>query len=315
MHLDGASIQRVAALTVSVHGEQFITELLSYGCAVLTATTYRYILRYFSDWLRVNGGRLEDVTKQTLLMWMTDLRLKGNRLKTTKLRVTVVKHFFAWLHENRYIPENPLLYLKSVKAPERVPRPLALSFIEKLVEAARNSEGRMIYPKRDVALLWILYEAGARRAEGLDLDMADVDLEKWTVILKGKGGTEDYQPITERSVRALRAWFKQREELIVHWGRPHEKAVFVTWRGRMRRTQLQQMLDRLTKAAGLPHCHPHQFRHSLASHSLESGMDFKYVKDLIRHKSTSSTDRYTHVSKEKLRFEYMKAMGFRPPNP
>ena len=81
----------------------------------------------------------------------------------------------------------------------------------------------------------------------------------------------------------------------------------------MKRSQVQQMFDRLTKAAGLPHIHPHQLRHSLATHSLENGMDLKYVKELLRHESIQSTDRYTHVSKERLRFEYMKAMGKKEP--
>lgn len=267
-------------------------------------------MRYFADWLRGVGERIEDVTRGTVEQWMADLRIGGVRSKTVKIRVGVIRYFYSWLHEHGYIAQNPLAHLKSIKAQVRLPRPISQEAVTLIIAAANGFRGiPRIYAERDVALVETLYASGGRRDEILGLDVGDLDLSGWSVLLRGKGGVERVQPISESAVKALRRWLELRDDLLRRWTRPHERAVFCTWKGRMKRSQLQQMLDRLTKAAGLPHCHPHQFRHGLATNMLEAGMDLRYVQELLGHASIKSTEVYTRVSKERLRFEYMKAMG------
>jgi site-specific recombinase XerD len=289
-----------AALTVAVHGEQWLSHLLNHGRSKLTESAYRCSIRYFSDKLRQYGIRLEDVGKKTAEAWIADMRVDGLSLKTINSRVGAVKVFYEWLCEEGCLPRNPLAGMKPIKLPKKLPRILAP---EKIVEMSERAD-----TTRDSAFVATLYASGGRLAEVLGIDLPDLNLAAMTVLLKGKGGVERIQPLSAWCVALLQRYLPDRQSYLDRTGRK-DLALFISREGRLNRSSVQLMLDKLGKRVGIGHVHAHQCRHSLATAMLRKGMNLRKIQKLMGHASITSTEIYTHVADEDLRDEYNRAMG------
>lgn len=153
--------------------------------------------------------------------------------------------------------------------------------------------------RRDDAVLEVLYGSGLRVAELCALDRAQLDLTGGAVTVWGKGGKERRVPLSEPAVDALRAWLAVRAD--ARTAADPGDAVFLNRRGgRLGTRDVRRLLD--TRAA--EPTHPHALRHSFATHLLDGGADLRVVQELLGHASVATTQRYTHVSKERLRSVY-----------
>ncbi|RMF14739.1 MAG: tyrosine recombinase XerC, partial [Candidatus Dadabacteria bacterium] len=176
---------------------------------------------------------------------------------------------------------------KQAKAlPATIPAQAVLDWIHGL--AARAEEP---LAQRDAALLAVLYGCGLRVSEAADLD-ADAALEPtWRII--GKGNKERIVPVPAGTTSLVRQWLRVRASLTSD----DEPALFVSAQGRRLSVRgIQYVLDRRAREAGLDrHVHPHQLRHSFATHLLGDGVDLRAIQELLGHASLSTTQRYTHV--------------------
>src|SRR5689334_20754503 len=144
---------------------------------------------------------------------------------------------------------------------------------------------------RNLALAELVYSAGLRSQEAVDLDLADVDFEQELVHVRGKGGKERVVPLGEEAARVVARYVREaRPEL----ARGAENALFLSTRGRR--------LDTSTLRRLLPH--PHRFRHAFATHLLEGGADLRTIQELLGHSSLSTTQVYSHVDARGLRKVY-----------
>ena len=157
---------------------------------------------------------------------------------------------------------------------------------------------------RDLAIMELLYSSGLRLAELVGLDLPALDLADRTVRVTGKGRKTRIVPVGSKAVTALRAWLKVRTGL----AKPDEQAVFVGRNGRrLGARAIQLRLAQLARQQGLPvRLHPHLFRHSFATHLLESSQDLRGVQELLGHADISTTQVYTHLD-----FQHLAAYTMR----
>jgi site-specific recombinase XerD len=150
-------------------------------------------------------------------------------------------------------------------------------------------------------VLELLYGSGLRVGELCGLAPADVDLRARVVIVWGKGGKQRRVPISEPSVDAVDGWLRRGRDQIVAIDVDAESALFRNARGRrLSPRDVRRIIDR---RAATP-THPHALRHTFATHLLDGGADLRAVQELLGHSDLATTQRYTHVSKERLRAVY-----------
>ena len=155
--------------------------------------------------------------------------------------------------------------------------------------------------RRDDAVLEVLYGSGVRVGELCGLDIDSVDLAHGAITVWGKGSKERRVPLSAPAVDALRAWLVDRHDVVDVRSGP---ALFGNERGvRLSPRDVRRIIDRRSQRP----THPHALRHSFATHLLDGGADLRVVQDLLGHTDVATTQRYTHVSKQRLRAVYTEA--------
>jgi tyrosine recombinase xerC len=158
---------------------------------------------------------------------------------------------------------------------------------------------------RDAALLEVLYATGVRVSELCGLDIADLDRSRRTLRVLGKGDKERTVPYGSPASQALENWLAVRDRIALAAA---GGALFVGVRGRrLDPRAVRDVVHRAAALAGVPDLGPHGLRHSAATHVLNGGADLRSVQELLGHSSLATTQRYTHVSAERLRAVYAQA--------
>jgi integrase/recombinase XerC len=187
------------------------------------------------------------------------------------------------------VAANPALEVRAPKAARRLPQTLDADQMARLLEIPPGGG----LTARDRALMELLYSSGLRLAELVALDVGDIDLKDRTVRVLGKGRKSRIVPVGRLALAALRAWLKERATLAA----ADELALFVGRGGRrLGPRAIQTRVNYWARRQGLGvHVHPHLFRHSFASHLLESGGELRGVQELLGHADISTTQIYTHL--------------------
>jgi integrase/recombinase XerC len=203
--------------------------------------------------------------------------------------LSALRTFFGFLLREGLLRHNPALDIRAPKAGRRLPHALDVDQMGRLL--AMPATGAL--GQRDLAMMELLYSSGLRLAELVGLNVADLDLADRTVRVLGKGSKTRIMPVGRQAVTALQGWLRQRASLAA----AGESAVFITQRGRrLGARAVQLVVARRARAQGLPMgVHPHLFRHSFATHLLESSRDLRAVQELLGHASISTTQIYTHL--------------------
>ncbi len=184
---------------------------------------------------------------------------------------------------------NPAVEVRAPKAARRLPGTLDADQMARLLAFAPNTPLAV----RDRAIMELLYSSGLRLAELTELDLTHLDLRDRTVRVLGKGRKERIVPVGRLAVQALERWLPQRAA----WASATEPALFIGRGGRrLGRRQVEKRVSYWALRQGLPqHVHPHLFRHSFASHLLESGAELRGVQELLGHADIATTQIYTHL--------------------
>jgi integrase/recombinase XerC len=223
--------------------------------------------------------------------------------RSIQRRLSAVRSFYEFLLRERSVETasgkrprraarilgNPAQGVRAPKSPRRLPQTLDADQMARLLELPAGGG----LTARDRALMELLYSSGLRLAELVGLDVGDLDLKDRTVRVLGKGKKERSVPVGRMALAALRAWLKERAALAA----VDELALFVGRNGRrLGPRAVQARVDYWAKRQGLGvHVHPHLFRHSFASHLLESGGELRGVQELLGHADISTTQIYTHL--------------------
>ena len=237
-----------------------------------------------------------------------DIRGYVSYLRDTKCSATTVarklsalRSWFDFLKRSGIVVENPAERVGSPRLPKREPRFLSEREAAELVESPDRSE---VIGVRDWAILETLYGTGSRVSPLVATDLGDYDMQSGTIRIVGKRSKEQLLPVGPMAESALKAYLSRRGELIAE-GHHDEPALFLNWRGaRLGARGVQLMVRKYTLGAGLSKVSPHVFRHSFATHLLDRGADLRTVQELLGHASLRTTQRYTHVTLERMRRDY-----------
>jgi integrase/recombinase XerC len=226
--------------------------------------------------------------------------------RSIQRRLSAVRSFFHYLQREGLCPHNPAVDVQAPKVGKRLPRTLDADQMAKVLECPPDpAAGNPQLAARDLAIMELLYSSGLRLAELIGLNLEQLDLADRTVRVTGKGNKVRIVPVGKQAVVALRAWLKQRTSL----AGPGEKAVFLGQKGgRIGPRAIQLRLAQISRERGLPvRLHPHLFRHSFATHLLESSHDLRGVQEMLGHADISTTQVYTHLDFQHLAHIYDEA--------
>jgi tyrosine recombinase xerC subunit len=236
-----------------------------------------------------------------LRAWLAHMLANGCSRATVARRAVAVRTFSTWAYQQGYLPHDVASRLRSPKIDNRLPAVLSVEQAKHLVE---DIEGESITDIRDKAILELLYATAVRVSELVGLDLRDLDREQRTIKVLGKGNKERVVPYGLPAARALENWFNQRWQLANDYS---GQALFLGVRGgRIGERAVRQIVHRNSARIGTE-LGPHGLRHSAATHLLEGGSDLRTVQELLGHSSLATTQRYTHVTSERLRAIYAQA--------
>ncbi len=245
---------------------------------------------------------------RTLRSWLAKQQTTGKSRTTVARRATAARVFTAWLARTGRAAEDAGAGLGSPKAHKPLPAVLRADEAEDLIAAATElADDGSPTGLRDVAMLELLYATGIRVGELVGLDLDDVDRDRNVVRVFGKGRKERAVPFGAPAARALERWLAE--------GRPRLRvegagaALFLGARGRRidQRAVRTLVHQRIAQVPGAPDIGPHGLRHTAATHLLEGGADLRSVQELLGHASLATTQRYTHVTTDRLRKAYRQA--------
>lgn len=241
--------------------------------------------------------------------WLANQQVKGGARTTLSRRAVSIRLFTKWATKKGYLTKDVGATLATPKGARTLPDVLNVADAGLAMDAlaTRVAEEDGPIAKRDCAMVEVLYASGARVSELCGLDLQDIDYERNTIRVIGKGNKERTIPLGNPAMRALDAWLKEGRPSLA--GDKSDRAVFLGARGkridqRTVRTVVYHALEALEGAVKLG---PHALRHSAATHLLEGGADLRTVQEILGHASLATTQIYTHVSTERLQKAFKQA--------
>ena len=247
---------------------------------------------------------IEDISNLTishLRSWLANQQTKGASRTTLSRRATSIKLFTKWAHKNGMLPSDVGANLVTPKAHRVLPEILDVKSADIAMQSleAYAEESGELTAIRNLAMVEMLYASGARVSELCGLDIKDIDWERQTIRVLGKGNKERVIPIGRPAIAALEKWLEVRPQLA---NEKSKDALFLGARGK--RIDQRQVREVVYKTIELG---PHALRHSAATHLLEGGADLRTVQEILGHASLSTTQIYTHVSAERLHSAFKQA--------
>jgi integrase/recombinase XerC len=244
-----------------------------------------------------------------LRSWLANQQVKGGARTTLSRRAVSVRLFTKWAVKNKYLAKDVAATLATPKGHRTLPEVLDIADAKTAMDslATRAFEEETPISLRDVAMVELLYATGARVAELCGLDVSDIDYDRQTIRVLGKGNKERTIPLGNPAMKALNVWINEGRDSIKN--SLSANAVFLGARGKRidQRTVRTVVYNALQAIEGIERMGPHALRHSAATHLLEGGADLRTVQEILGHASLATTQIYTHVSTERLQKAFKQA--------
>jgi len=264
-----------------------------------TLSSYRQDLQQLTDWMKPQGLSLLTITAADLQNFLAERLEQGAKASSSARQLSAMRRLFQYLYREKQRSDDPTAVLSSPKLPQRLPKDLSESRIERLLQAPSTE---IPLELRDKAMLELLYATGLRVSELVGLSLSDVSLRQGVVRVLGKGDKERLVPLGEEAIYWLeqyleygRPWLIQGQTLDI---------LFPSSRARqMTRQTFWHRIKHYAVIAGIDSesLSPHVLRHAFATHLLNHGADLRVVQMLLGHSDLSTTQIYTHVANERLR--------------
>ena len=276
-----------------------------------TVRTYRTDLELFLQFATNQGiKQLSDLDLNTFRLWLADQKDKGSSNSTISRRSSTARVFSTWAFQKGLIKTDPAIRLISPKVNKTLPNVLGQKQANTLMQTASNmedEENSVALRMRDHAILEVLYSSGIRVGELTGLDIKDLDFSRCTMRVIGKGNKERVVPFGQPAKDALRTYIDESRSEFMN--DKSGNALFIGSRGkRLDTRQVRRIVtSAILRVEGAPEISPHDLRHSAATHMLEGGADLRIVQELLGHSSLATTQKYTHVTIERLREDFANA--------
>jgi len=256
----------------------------------LTCKNYRRDLETLLAYLEIAGvAEWRHLDAEHVRSYSAACFRKGLGARSIQRRLSAARTFFRYLMREKHVDKNPAKAVSAPKANKRLPGNLDADRMARLLDIP--GKGPLV--DRDRAILELLYSSGLRLAELVNLNCGDVDPHDATVRVTGKGSKERIVPVGRHALKALARWQKSRNGL----ASVEETAMFVSNRGtRISPRSVQARVSHWARRQGIDtNVYPHLFRHSFATHMLESSHDLRGVQELLGHANIATTQVYTHL--------------------
>lgn len=272
-----------------------------------TILNYIHDIVDFEDYLtREKNGTLLNPNPNSGRYYLSYLNTKNYQPRSVARKLSSLRSFYRFLVQEEILEHNLFLDVIAPKADRTLPKFLYFEELDALFESINTNT---VIGKRDYAILELLYGTGIRVSELCSLEIDSIDFYNNNMIVMGKGSKERYIPIHDNIRNVMLDYLEfSRRHLLAKSKNSDNNTLFLNFRGgpltpRGVRVILNNINDRASENLKIS---PHMLRHSFATHLLDHGADLRSVQELLGHENLSTTQIYTHVSKEQMRSEYLK---------
>ena len=291
-------------MDISKHMEAFIEMMAcERSASPNTLEAYQRDLLNFTNFLQKSGQEIEKATTESIRNYIALLAKSGISTSTIVRRISVLRQFFRFLISETIRSDNPISRIESPSAGRRLPRNLSEAEVEKILESCHQD--KTFKGIRLAALVELLYATGLRVTELVSLPMGGLSRDRTLITVKGKGGRERIVPLNESAKFTLEKWLRMRNSLLLK--NKTSKYLFprTKYLGKhMSRITFSVMLKKLAADVGIEpsRVSPHVLRHAFASHLLQNDADLRSVQQMLGHADISTTQIYTHVLDDRLKW-------------
>ncbi|WP_026559362.1 tyrosine recombinase XerC [Bacillus sp. J37] len=275
------------------------------NCSKYTIVNYTTDIEDFFSFMKEQAIlHLEEITYNDTRLYLTQLHTRKYSRKTISRKISSLRSFYKFLIRESILNENPFLLVSIPKKEKKIPQFLYEDEIKQLFSV---SDIHTPLGQRNQALVEILYGTGIRVSECCGIKISDIDFFIGTILVTGKGGKQRYIPFGAYAQDAVERYIYDGRKILMCRQKEDHPYLFVNHRGEALTDQgIRHILNSMIKnVSSILHIHPHMFRHTFATHLLNEGADMRSVQELLGHSHLSSTQVYTHVTKEHLKKMYM----------
>ncbi|QSB48222.1 tyrosine recombinase XerC [Parageobacillus toebii] len=270
-----------------------------------TIVCYQRDVEQFFEFMNEQGiHHLHEVTYNDVRLYLTKLYEQKQSSRSISRKISSLRSFYKFLLREKKVKENPFALAALPKKEQKIPNFLYEQELEKLfyVNDVNTAIGQ-----RNQAILELLYATGVRVSECCHIQLSDIDFSVSTILIHGKGNKQRYVPFGRFAKEALERYIHHGRRELLQKAKSAHAYLFVNARGNpLTPRGVRYILDEIVKKAALTqNISPHVLRHTFATHLLNEGADMRTVQELLGHAHLSSTQVYTHVTKDRLRHIYL----------
>src|SRR5579859_1994983 len=274
------------------------------GLTPLTVAAYKSDVIQLAEFLAARQRELTQARREDIRAFLTQLFTNGVKDRSVARKLSTLRHFYKYLLLDRIIQQDPTLEIDSPKQWKVLPKSLAISEIDAMMDAAGqtgDSKLSAAVAQRDQTMLEVFYAGGMRVSEIINVKLEDLKLELGHILVRGKGDKERIVPIGKAAQDRLSAYLGDGRQALLNG--KISSMLFVQRGGqKLTRQRVWQMVK--DASASGRHASPHMLRHSCATHMVENGADLRTVQTILGHADISTSQIYTHVALDRLKTVY-----------
>ncbi len=266
-----------------------------------TISSYKNNLDNFFRYF--NTKEIDQITKQDLRDYIKYLGNNNLTEKSIANNISTLRSFYKFLIIEKKVNNNPILFIDLPKIAKTLPNVLSVDEVDKLLDIKVNDP----YSARNKAMLELMYSSGLRISELINLKLTDISIDEALVRIFGKGSKERIIPIGDIALSALNKYIMIYRDCLIK--KQNSDYLFLSSRGdKMSRQGFFKIIKRIALEQNITtELSPHTLRHSFATHMLNGGADLRSIQELLGHSDISTTQIYTHISREKIKNEYISS--------
>ncbi len=264
-----------------------------------TIESYQRDLKQYRAYLKTQDiSTWDEIDRFVILNFLQALKTEGKSAATITRMITSLRKLHQFLRQERYTDADPMQYIETPKKAQKLPKILSIQEVEKLIETPDTTTTLGL---RDRAILEVMYASGLRVSELITLKLNDLHLSIGLIQTIGKGNKERIIPLGDMAIQWVEKYLAESRPVLIY-KRPATNFLFLNHHGRgLSRQGIWKNLHAAVLAAGIDkEVTPHTLRHSFATHLLENGADLRIVQELLGHADISTTQIYTHITKQRM---------------
>lgn len=263
-----------------------------------TIKAYNNDLKKFKNFIK--NKTINNIDENSIKDYLKYLNKENNDTKTISHNISTLRSFYKFLLIEKKVNKNPMEYIELPKTKKSLPKTLSIEEIDKLLDINLTDS----FSYRNKAMLELMYSSGLRVSELINVKIHDIDVSNCIIRIMGKGSKERIVPLGDYAIRYIELYLKEYREKLIK--KELNDYLFLNNHGnKMTRQGFFKILKQIAKEKNIKtEFSPHTLRHSFATHLLNGGADLRSIQEMLGHSDISTTQIYTHVSKEKLKENY-----------